>query len=1026
MKSLPVLFFVALLQIANAQITDTMRVIKQIDSLNQEVFKLSFKNKNKEALELSLHVESLAASQLGKESAIYARARFYHSVVLSNSNQRLEAEQLLLEVKDLQARIVGEEHPDFATTVYQLGCNYYYRSNYPEALRYMEQSYHIRYKVLGKNHRDYGESIYFLAFLLRKMGDVESAEPLVHEYVDFCKVYFGPTHFNYGRSLGDLALLFNDKAEYRKAELTYLEAIRVMSEAGGGNEGSYGMTLNYLGNVYRTTGQFEKAEPKYLEALAHQRKVRDQARKIAITLANLASIYDLMGNFKEAERYGLEAVKIYEQNIGTESPNYHIALSALSQIYLHQEDYAKAEEYGLKTLDIQARLTGKEHTDYALSLLRLGSVYEKQGKLELALNAALECNHIHENNKTQEHTFLGTVQLFLATLYDLQGQLNSAESAARNAQQYYQNSIGKDNTYYISAIRKLAKINWSKGDLKSAFDLMEESSLLDRMQLQKATGHLSERELTGYTEKFLEGLHSELSFALIQKDIVGTCYDDILFQKGFLLNNLSRLNNLIERSEESASKFASLKALRHRLAAAYTKPLTDRDTLQILTLEGKANVLEKEIIREKVGYAEATSQVSWTEVKQRLQVHEAALEFVQFRFFNPNPTDSILYAALILLKNAPHPLLIPLFEEKQLAPLIKGASGGSNFLKINALYEQPELYNLIWKPLEPALQGITTLYTSPSGLLHRINLAAIRSPNGKTVGETKQLVLMGSTRQLVQPQSSKDPYSATAYLAGGIRYHSDSIAIGYALREAGTRGINNTYSLPFYIDSIEARAGDLRYLPATASEVQEIGQRLKNARFEVRTDTGFYATEESFRQLGASETSPILLHLATHGFFFPDPVKSKNSSTTGSVFKLSDHPMIRSGLIMAGAQNAWQGKKTPANQEDGILTAYEISQMNLSNTQLVVLSACETGLGDIAGNEGVYGLQRAFKIAGARYLIMSLWKVDDQSTKAFMTTFYQEWLDQKRSIPDAFRQTQQKMSKKYPNPYDWAGFILIE
>lgn len=340
------------------------------------------------------------------------------------------------------------------------------------------------------------------------------------------------------------------------------------------------------------------------------------------------------------------------------------------------------------------------------------------------------------------------------------------------------------------------------------------------------------------------------------------------------------------------------------------------------------------------------------------------------------------------------------------------------------MYEQPELYNLIWKPLEPALQGITTLYTSPSGLLHRINLAAIRSPNGKTVGETKQLVLMGSTRQLVQPESSTEPYSATAYLAGGIRYHSDSIAIGYALREAGTRGINNTYNLPFPTDAIEARAGDLRYLPATASEVQEIWQSLKNARFEVRKDTGFYATEESFRQLGASEASPTLLHLATHGFFFPDPVRNKN--TDGSVFKLSDHPMIRSGLIMAGAQEAWAGKKVPPGREDGILTAYEISQMNLSNTQLVVLSACETGLGDIAGNEGVYGLQRAFKIAGAKYLMMSLWKVDDQKTKTFMTTFYQEWLEQKRSIPDAFRQTQQKMRKTHPNPYDWAGFILIE
>ncbi|MBL7808071.1 MAG: CHAT domain-containing protein [Saprospiraceae bacterium] len=137
--------------------------------------------------------------------------------------------------------------------------------------------------------------------------------------------------------------------------------------------------------------------------------------------------------------------------------------------------------------------------------------------------------------------------------------------------------------------------------------------------------------------------------------------------------------------------------------------------------------------------------------------------------------------------------------------------------------------------------------------------------------------------------------------------------------------------------------------------------------------------------------------------------------------------MIRSGLILAGAQEAWSSGKPPLNREDGILTAYEISQMNLSNTELVVLSACETGLGDIQGNEGVYGLQRAFKIAGAKYLIMSLWKVSDQSSREMMTEFYQCWLGEGLAIPEAFRKAQGNMKRKYPDaPYHWAGFVLVE
>ncbi|MBP6185625.1 MAG: CHAT domain-containing protein, partial [Saprospiraceae bacterium] len=174
--------------------------------------------------------------------------------------------------------------------------------------------------------------------------------------------------------------------------------------------------------------------------------------------------------------------------------------------------------------------------------------------------------------------------------------------------------------------------------------------------------------------------------------------------------------------------------------------------------------------------------------------------------------------------------------------------------------------------------------------------------------------------------------------------------------------------------------------------------------------------------------SPRVLHIATHGFFFPDPVDKILTSREGEpVFKWSDNPMIRSGLILAGGNYAWQnGKAVSPDKEDGILTAYEISQMNLSNTELVVLSACETGLGDIQGNEGVYGLQRAFKIAGAKYLIMSLWQVPDRETMEFMTTFYKNWLEQKLSIPDAFRKTQREMRDRFFNPYSWGAFVLVE
>jgi CHAT domain-containing protein len=172
--------------------------------------------------------------------------------------------------------------------------------------------------------------------------------------------------------------------------------------------------------------------------------------------------------------------------------------------------------------------------------------------------------------------------------------------------------------------------------------------------------------------------------------------------------------------------------------------------------------------------------------------------------------------------------------------------------------------------------------------------------------------------------------------------------------------------------------------------------------------------------------SPDILHIATHGFFFSDPEKRKDQRFgEENAFKWNENPLFRSGLALSGANAAWSGQPTPGNIEDGIATAYEISHLNLSNTKLVVLSACESGLGDIKGSEGVYGLQRAFKMAGADYLLVSLWQVPDKETVEFMDLFYKSWLSGK-TIHEAFAKAQKKMRKKYKEVYKWGAWVLVE
>lgn len=1022
--------------VALAQQPDTVGVARLVDSLNQVTYRLIHKSNYKEALANSEAAEQLAIQKVGKESAEYARCHFYYAVVIQNINKFEEAETCLLESKDIQERVVGKEHPDYATTLYQLGTNNYYRGKYADAVANMSQAHQIRKRILGPDHPRYGESLYFLGFLMRRVGDLEAAELILMEYVSFNERTHGKLHFEYARSLSDLGLLYgNDKAEYKKAEGYQREALNIFEKTVGRSNSTYALTQNYLAVVYMGMSVYEKAEVLLLEALDTQKKNNARARHITITLNNLATLYMVTGAYDKAETYTLESIQLHEAVIGIENPNYIVPLQTMAFILQKKGLFVESEVYMLKTTERVEKIMGKEHGNYAQILGSRASLYSEMGNFVQAEQLLLESLSIYERVSMQGHPDHSFVQMALAKLYLETARYEVAEPLLLSAKSSIEKSSGKAFHNYAEALLDLTELYWKQNKMDRAQDALLEGVECNRNALIKGTQHLSERELDAYIHKFASNLNLEFSFAQLNGGISAACYDNVLFQKGFLLHTVSQVAKLANTNPAAAAQYQDLQSYRRRLAKEYTLPLDERDPGKISGLEEKALSIEKELVRTVSGYAQAIRQVRWQEVQAALKPGEAALEFIDYAFANPDITDSIQYAALLIRPGDTAPMFVPLFEKNELLPHLRGATGGNNFLKINALYamksttaNQKSPYDLIWKPMETALKNIQTVYCSPAGLLHYLNLAAIPTPQGKPFGDTRQLVLMGSTRSLVMPNTSQDNMNHTAYLAGGIRYETDNTTQALRQEKLASRSVAKENLLPFQRDSSSVRGEMLNYLPATAAEVLQIGVLLQGAHLSAQVDTGFAPTEETIRSLGIDQSSPRILHLATHGYFFPDPKgkKTKVNLNEEPVFKISEHPMIRSGLIMAGAKQAWLTGKNVEGQEDGILTAYEISQMNLSNTELVVLSACETGLGQVSGTEGVYGLQRAFKIAGAKYLIMSLWKVDDQSTKDFMTEFYRQWLGQEQTIPAAFMAAQQKIRAKYPSPYDWAGFVLIE
>jgi CHAT domain-containing protein len=502
------------------------------------------------------------------------------------------------------------------------------------------------------------------------------------------------------------------------------------------------------------------------------------------------------------------------------------------------------------------------------------------------------------------------------------------------------------------------------------------------------------------------------------------------------------LSILSSNDSSAIRKYNSWISLRASLARQYLLPLTQQ-TLNVKMMEEQANDLEEQLTRLSAGKINltGTQSINWQDVKRKLLPGEAAVEFTNYPYYNDDQwTDSIMYAALLLKSGDSFPRIIPLFELKQLEGIVQ-RTGYSDLNSINELYrwenendktipgKGQQLYNLIWKPIERFLKDIKTVNYSPSGSLYQLSFAAIPCGENELLSDRYKLNQLSSTAQLTISPGVSNVKKMVLY--GGIDYNASFNKIQNIAAEG--KNLSNKIPLPAdrSFSQEGTRAGSLAYLEGTNDEVDEIKTLGENKGIKSIVLNGDEAIEESIKNL-QGDTSPEVIHIATHGFFFPDPVKKygkdillKARESNSLAFKLSDNPLMRSGLVFAGANHAWSGEVVPEGLDDGILTAYEVSNMYIPNTELVVLSACETGLGEIKGSEGVYGLQRSFRIAGAEYILMSLWQIPDYQTSELMYHFYSEWFSGK-PINEALRAAQNLMKNKYPGePFLWAAFVLV-
>lgn len=988
---------------------------------------------------LFLKAIDLKAKFLGKDHLDYAKSLTSLAVLYDYYRaDYIKAESLYLEVKEIKLKLLGNKHLDYAWSLNSLANIYSIKGNYSLSESYFLDALEIITNTLGKEHLDYAWTLNSLANLYLSKGEYIKAESMYFESIEIRKKQLGEESPLYAESINNLAILYDEKGEYSKAEQLYLKSKKIRETTSGKASQDYIASLNNLAVLYHATGDYSKAESTYLEAKEIWAKaLGTQHPQYATILNNLANFYSDTGEYEKAEPLYLEANEIWGNTFGKEHSQYAYSINGLGMLYMHKGDFVKSETFFLEAVNIWKN-NNKKHMYYAKTLGNLANLYYKKGDSK-AEQMYLEVTEALSNILGNEHPDFAVSLINLASLYKKKGDFVKSESLGLKAKEIFSKSLGKKSSSYSMSLNNLAKLYQLCDRIPESVSHFIEAEEIDRYLIQKSIAYSSEIQMLAYMNTFKERIDYLQSFTHSYSDpsLRRAAFDNIICFNGLLLENTRSLTRSVTEADTfTRDIYNRWQGCQRRLAKEYSNPIAERKL--VVELEIEAESYEKKLIRSLPLFASSRQLPQWQDVRNHLHQGEVGLEFIHYHYFSPEPTDSTIYAALLLLPNDTAPHFIPLCEERQLDALIFKPNGTrANYLQ--NLYSSPRadglasLFQLIWAPIEKILKenGIKTVYYAPSGLLHRLNLSAIApDKTGQTLADRYHLVPVASTRQLVTDHSTASaPTSAIIY--GGVRYDMDSTAIARANKDLSTTAQDTTGGLFRYAARGGERADNWDTLPGTKREAKYLYELLSKRGINATLRLGYAATEESFKQIGQQGPSPSLLHIGTHGFFFPDPKDTTRRRTNfgddAPVFKISEHPLIRSGLKLAGSKYAWENKHPMGGMEDGILTAYEVSQMNLSNTQLVVLSACETGLGDIKGNEGVYGLQRAFRIAGAKNVLMSLWKVPDEATEKLMTQFYKNWLEQKMPLRTAFETAQKWLrgQKGYENPYFWAGFVLI-
>ena len=894
------------------------------------------------------------------------------------------------------------------------------KQKYKEALTYSLQSLEFAEKNIGKLSKPYANSANLIGNIYYKLGDYHTAVKYFTKEKDAKAAAYGKDSPQFARALNNLSSVLSQLGRDRDAEPIMREALELKIRTLGKNDSSVATSAQNLGVLCFNLGKFNDAEQYYLMAL----KIREHYKKenplnYAIILNNLGSLYKLLGNYSRAKEYLFNAYHIFNSVLGADNSSTVSSLFQIAMTFLASGENERAYKLLKENAQTIKRIKGESHPDYYYSIYNMALYYWSRENYSEARKLLKQVMNNVAKKMGEGHPLYSSCLNSLGLIFWQTGNLDSAEKYLGISERLREKIYGEEHFEYATALQNLAAIQKEQKKYDISDKNYKRVVELYINQINKVFPGLSETEKAKFYTKLKERFELYNLYVLSRMkekpELLTDMYNFWQILKGKMLDASRKIKKEIFNSDNQTliDKYNQWSSLKSQLSQLFmmTKHQREMTGRNIKEIELQINDLEKYLSANSAAFKTESidKRATWKEVRNSLKPDEAAIEIIRVNMFDRKLLDSSYYMVLIITSETQnYPDYVLLNKGYELENLYINNYLNSIRFQLQDKYSYPAF----WEKIEEKISGKKTIYISTDGIYNKINIATLLRPDGSYVVDDKNIIIVPKTSDLVKQRTISA--NNKAYLFGNPEYAMSEEEL------SAFTSIDTKYPI-LTEEQMNLSRNEIPQLPGTQREINNISEFLKQQNKNVKVYKKINAREDNFKRINDAG----VIHLATHAYFIPEE-QHKTKLDEIDVDKPINEAMLKSGLLFTGATNTlFSDAFKSIERENGILTAYEASSLLFDKVNLLVLSACETGLGEIKNGEGVYGLQRAFQIAGVHNMIMSLWKVNDYATEKLMTSFYSYWLDG-QSISDALRAAQLELKEEFPNPYYWGAFIVIK